>query len=470
MNHNRKTVKIIFLIFICILVSTDLLMSQISISISDSTVCYNYEFSLPVQISTAVNDTIIAYQLHFKYNSKYIEIFGASQDGAITEEWGEPVYNSLSGEFRVAGFSAESLFISAEDSVDTLLFINVRVVKNIIGTTNINIQKALFYDIHGQLDVEISSEFGAVLDIIHNESPYINNLEDIKFFEDSTYIFNIASYINDSDNTIDELNISMLNNEYFSYVYEDSNFTIIPEPNWSGVSSIILTVSDIYKYTDYDTVQVTVLPLEDDPMPFKLISPQDTTIHEGVKEIEFFWEKSDNVDKKDSITYTFYFGTDSTFKSEILREHESLTRESILLIISVEEGEYYWSVKAIDSHGNWIWCDDKFRKLIVQTTGIYSPEFSEVREFEIYQNYPNPFNSKTRIEYQLPRAINIKITIRDIRGRYIKTLLDDYMDSGYHSVVWNGLDNDNNPLSSGVYFICFKADSIIKMRKVVLVK
>ncbi|MFO7891477.1 MAG: T9SS type A sorting domain-containing protein [bacterium] len=471
MIDNKKELKIFILLFTYIILSFDLVIGQINISIPDSTVCYNYEFTLPVQINTSVDDTIYAYQFQFDYNPELVEIYGASQKGALTEEWGGPFYNSMSGEFRVAGFSAEPLYINAANSIDTLFFINIRVVKDIIDKTNITIPQVLFYDVQGQLETEISIESEAVLDIIHNESPYfIKSIEDIKLFEDSTYTFNIVSYISDPDNTIDELDFSLQGSDYFTVVYEDSNLTIIPDPNWSGVAKLILTVSDIYQYTDSDTFLVLVLPLDDDPLPFSLISPQDTTIQSGENEIEFFWEESVNVDKNDSITYTFYLGTDSTFRSGILREHTSLFRESILIVISLEEGKYYWSVKAEDSNGNAVWCNDKYRELIVPTTGIDTPDFNPVERFKLYQNYPNPFNSQTRIEYQLPQATNCLIEIFDIRGRFIKTLLDDYVDSGNHSVVWNGLDSHNDPLSSGVYLINFRTDKIIKQRKVLLVK
>ncbi len=470
MNFNRKNIIAVISVFFYTLVTLESLMSQISISIPDSTVCYNYEFSLPVQLSSAVDDTIVAYHLQFNYNPELIEIYGVSQKGTLAEDWGEPFYNRLTGEFRVVNFSTESLFINALDSLDTLLFIDVRVIKDVERKTDINIQKALFYDVQGQLETEISSESGARLNIIHNEPPYITTIDDIKFFEDSTYTFNIVSHIGDPDNTIDELDISIQGSDYFTCVYEKPNLTLIPDPHWSGVATLIIIVSDIYNYSDSDTFKVTVLPVEDDPLPFSLISPQDTIIQSGENEIEFFWEESVNVDKNDSITYTFYLGTDSTFQSGILRKHTSLIRESILLIFTVEEGVYYWSVKAIDTNGNAVWCNDKYRTLTVPYTDIRDPEFNPVKGFKIFQNYPNPFNSQTRIDYHLPTSAYINIDVYDLKGRYIKKLVDEYMMSGSHSVVWNGKDNYNNSLSSGVYIISFKADDIIKMRKVVFAK
>ena len=470
MIYNRKKIIAIVSIIFYTTGMSGLSMGQISISIPDSTVCYNYEFSLPVQINTSVDDTITAYHIQFNYNPQLIEIYGASQKDCLTEEWGDPFYNPLSGEFRVVSFSTESIFLNAQDSLDTLLFIDVRVVKDVVRKTDINIQQAFFYDVKGQLEIDISSESGAELNIIHNEPPYISNIKDIKFFEDSTYTFDISSNIGDPDNTFDELDISLQGSDYFTCIYEEPYLTLVPAPHWSGIATLTLTVSDIYKYSDSDTCQVTVLPLEDDPLPFSLISPGDTIIQSGENEIEFFWEESVNVDKNDSITYTFYLGTDSTFQSGVLRKHTSLLRESILLIFTIEEGVYYWGVKAIDANGNAVWCNDKYRKLTVPYSAIDTPDTDTVQKFKIDQNYPNPFNSQTRINYYLPKSTNIEISVYDVKGRYIKTLLDEYKVSGSHSIVWDGLDNNNNHLSSGVYIINFKVNDIIKMRKVVFVK
>ena len=173
MRYNRKNIIAVLLVIFCTLVTFESLMSQISISIPDTTVCYNYEFYLPVQISSAVDDTIMAYHLQFSYNPKLIEIYGASQKGTLTEEWGEPYYNPLSGDFRVVSFSTESLFINALDSLDTLLFIDVRVIKDVVRETDINIQQALFYDVEGQLEIDISSESGAILNIIQDRKSVV---------------------------------------------------------------------------------------------------------------------------------------------------------------------------------------------------------------------------------------------------------------------------------------------------------
>lgn len=466
----KRIVKKLFFFLFCIFLPVDLLLSQISISMPDSTVCKDYEFSLPVQIESSVDDSIIAYQVHFVYDPAVIDIYKASSGGSITEDWGTPICNTLSGEFRAAGFSFEYQSISPETSLDTLFFINIRVLQDMVSKTNIYLQEVLLYNGAGKMNVEIPPGPLAVLNIIHNEFPQINGVPDVNFFEDSTFIFNIDSYINDNDCSNNDLKISILGNEHLSCYKKGHYLTIIPEQDWNGVETIALTVADNYNYTDSDTIQIIVWPLEDAPKPFQLISPlQDTLINKGVNEIKFYWQKSKNVDRDDSISYTVYFGTDSTFQSGIIKEYSSIKKETISLNVSVEEGEYYWGVLAIDSHGNSTWSHDKFRRLSVPTS-VIPPNIKDWMEFKLNQNFPNPFNLQTNIEYQLSKPTNVKVTIYDIMGRYIKTLVDAYFEAGNHSLVWNGLDKENNPMSSGIYLIYFRAGNIIKVRRVDLIK
>lgn len=76
---------------------------------------------------------------------------------------------------------------------------------------------------------------------------------------------------------------------------------------------------------------------------------------------------------------------------------------------------------------------------------------SIVYDFRIFQNYPNPFNSNTIIKYQIPEKGKIKLVIYNILGQKVKTLIDDFKDMGSYTVYWNGMNEENNYVSSGVY-------------------
>jgi len=86
-------------------------------------------------------------------------------------------------------------------------------------------------------------------------------------------------------------------------------------------------------------------------------------------------------------------------------------------------------------------------------------------EYGLDQNYPNPFNPSTEIRYQLPENSQVKLQVFDILGNLVTTLVDQQMQAGYHSVVWNA-----NRLASGVYFYTFRSGSYVSTKKLMLLK
>ena len=81
-------------------------------------------------------------------------------------------------------------------------------------------------------------------------------------------------------------------------------------------------------------------------------------------------------------------------------------------------------------------------------------------EYVLYANYPNPFNPTTTIKYSIPEESNVQLTIYDIMGREVKTLVNGYMRIGYKEVVWDGKNNNGQQVSSGVYIYKLKATSV----------
>jgi flagellar hook assembly protein FlgD len=75
------------------------------------------------------------------------------------------------------------------------------------------------------------------------------------------------------------------------------------------------------------------------------------------------------------------------------------------------------------------------------------------------QNYPNPFNPITTIAYQLPADANVSVIVFNLLGQTVKTLKHADQSAGYYSVAWNGTDENNNPVSSGVYLYKIVAQS-----------
>ena len=90
--------------------------------------------------------------------------------------------------------------------------------------------------------------------------------------------------------------------------------------------------------------------------------------------------------------------------------------------------------------------------------------------FTMNQNYPNPFNNTTVISFHVPRESYVTVTIVNTLGVTVRTLVSRTMVAGDYAQQWDGLDDDRNPLASGLYFYTLKAEDIVLTRKMILME
>ena len=112
-------------------------------------------------------------------------------------------------------------------------------------------------------------------------------------------------------------------------------------------------------------------------------------------------------------------------------------------------------------------------------TGITSVESSDDKsiptEFILSQNYPNPFNPSTSIEFSVPVNSNVTLTIYNLLGQVVTTLVNEEVSAGHYSTVWNGSDDNGFQVSSGVYLYEMKTNgnngaAYSQIKKMVLLK
>lgn len=86
-------------------------------------------------------------------------------------------------------------------------------------------------------------------------------------------------------------------------------------------------------------------------------------------------------------------------------------------------------------------------------------------------NYPNPFNPTTTIAFNLTEDSNIELSVYNIKGQMVKQLVRDQLSMGKHTVVWNGTNQNNQPVTSGIYLYKLKANGrYTNTKKMILLK
>jgi len=124
-----------------------------------------------------------------------------------------------------------------------------------------------------------------------------------------------------------------------------------------------------------------------------------------------------------------------------------MANSNLFLNNNVLPGNYCYNVTAVFDGGAESGMSNNAYCVIVKTNDNLIPPFTLLN-----QNYPNPFNPSTTIEFSIQTDSRIDLSIYNLKGQKIKTLTNNELTKGNHSIVWNGVDESNNPVSSGIYY------------------
>ncbi len=114
------------------------------------------------------------------------------------------------------------------------------------------------------------------------------------------------------------------------------------------------------------------------------------------------------------------------------------------------------------------WIDDL---KIIASTGASANNNIPVYESTLNGNYPNPFNPETVISFSIAQSSSqVNLEIYNIRGQKVKTLINDELQSGMHTAIWDGKDDQGKSVSSGIYFYKMQNVDYSKTRKMILMK
>jgi len=143
-----------------------------------------------------------------------------------------------------------------------------------------------------------------------------------------------------------------------------------------------------------------------------------------------------------------------------------LVTETSFLDLNWDIGtQWYYKVAGVDIHANL----GEFGLLESGQTSDVDPMVLPAMTV-LQGNHPNPFNPSTTISYELAASGHVRLDIFDASGRLVRTLIDENQSAGHREIVWNGRDESNRNLSSGVYLYRLQADKQRQTKRMTLLK
>ena len=120
---------------------------------------------------------------------------------------------------------------------------------------------------------------------------------------------------------------------------------------------------------------------------------------------------------------------------------------------NLNKGKYFYRLKQIDFGGTY------------EYSKIVEVEITSPAKFELAQNYPNPFNPNTSISFTIPQSGNVKLSVYNLLGQEITTLVNEYREAGTYNIEFNATN-----LNSGVYLYKIESNGLTLTKKMTLLK
>ena len=258
-----------------------------------------------------------------------------------------------------------------------------------------------------------------------------------------------------------------------------------PEKNWNGESSITV-------YADDGTIKVnrnfklTVNAVDDAPSLFELKDPMNNAVIKITDQtyndtLVFKWEASTDPEG-DTITYKFSarWGLSVLDVPSVKNATEIKIAYAHIYAFMDQSALSHWSDES-EITGEWgigacagMYCvppsNGPFTLTIIEKVLSLDGDKQLPTAFNLQQNYPNPFNPVTSINYQLASDAHVTLTVYDIMGQKIRTVVNEHQSAGFRAAIWDGKDDYNNSVSSGVYLYRLHADNYIQTRKMILMR
>ncbi|NOZ60441.1 MAG: T9SS type A sorting domain-containing protein [Calditrichaeota bacterium] len=160
----------------------------------------------------------------------------------------------------------------------------------------------------------------------------------------------------------------------------------------------------------------------------------------------------------------------SAYRGENVPVQGFLTKNFQSESYDVPAGTAVWLIQYLDTDFS-VLIDAVTGEVILPSAVTSKNEQKIVPEdYSLSQNYPNPFNPETTIEYGIPRASNVEITIFNVQGEKIANVMRNFQQPGYHKIRWDGRNESGKPVASGIYLFQLKANDFTAVKKMLLLR
>ena len=379
----------------------------------------------------------------------------------------------------VASADLNSVF-SDPDPGTSLIFSaisgNADIQATITGAS-LSIDATADYNGSGAIVVTASDGVSAITDTFTvtvfpvNDAPILANWPaSIEIQEDDSISFDLDTLITDIDNTFDDLTLGFAASDP---TIEDSvELTIdpvthivkfVPDKNFFVIGAqLFLSVSDPGGLADSDTIDFSILPVNDPP-EFLVELGRDTIYVDSTSGGNIWEIVADPETPSNQLTYEFTFNA-----TELTITYDDQTGDVAITPVTGFLGISNVTIKVSDPEG--LFVEQSLEVFVDVKTGIDDLTTQAPTTFDIAQNYPNPFNPSTTLKFQLPKASDVRLTIYSILGQKVRTLLNSRLEAGYHEIQWDGRNDRGIQQASGLYIYRFTAGSFSKTLKMTFMK
>jgi len=310
-----------------------------------------------------------------------------------------------------------------------------------------------------------SMDFGSVCG--RNETGSQNNPEQSRTFSTQNY-YNIY----ENGQLISEIETSFWR---MDYELEEAD---LGQREFGSYEYYVTAVYDTFESEPTNTVLIDIS--NSPPSDFSLLAPPDSgelsiSAADVLNQLNFVWSPCNDADGH-QIIYNLELCLNSetgpSCVDTLLSSNSfQIQYNEFIVLMSIENGvsDIFWSVSATDeidtvgaSNGGFTF------QLVCEFLGLTDEKIPS--EFSISSPYPNPFNPITNIDYNLPEDSVVDLTIFDVMGRRVKTLIKNHRAAGYSSIQWDATNDLGESVSAGLYFYTIEAGNFRQTKKMLLMK